>query len=127
MLPDRASNPGPLTYKSDALPIARQSIRFILSHTFRFSQASHYSERKPRLILIADINTLKHVTCTAKVLHIMNHSIMVLVMAYDVKGSTSAFTIGLSLHQQLSSISYAISECYKIEKEKKINKQPFAF
>ena len=54
----------------------------------------------------------------------MNYSIMVLVTAYDVKGSTSAFTIELSLHQQLSSMSFAISEFYKIEKEKK---QPFAF
>ena len=66
-------------------------VRFILSHTYRFSLASLYSESKPRLILIADINTLKHGSCTPKVLHIVGHSIMVLVMAYDVKRSKSGF------------------------------------
>ena len=58
---------------------------------YRFSLASHYSESKPRLILVADINTLKHGTCTPKVLHIVGHSIVVLVMAYDIKGSKSDF------------------------------------
>ena len=66
-------------------------VRFILSHTYRLSLASHYSESKTRLIPIADISTLKHGTCTPKVLHIMGHSIMVLVMAYYVKGSKSGF------------------------------------
>ena len=58
---------------------------------YRFSLASHYSESKPRLTLIADIKTLKHGTCTSKVLHIIGHSIMFLVMADDVKGSKSGF------------------------------------
>ena len=56
---------------------------------YRFSLASHYSESKPRLILIADINTLKHGSCIPKVLHIVGHSVMELVMAYDVKGYKS--------------------------------------
>ena len=34
---------------------------------------------------------MKHGTCTPKVLHIMGHSVMVLVMAYYVKGSKSGF------------------------------------
>ena len=66
-------------------------VRFILSHTYRFSLESHYSESKPRLIHIADINTLTHGTCTPKILHIVGHSIMVLVIAYNVKGSKSGF------------------------------------
>ena len=64
---------------------------------YRLPQAFHYSDSKPRFILIADINTLKHGTCTPKVLHIMDHSIMVLVMAYDDKGSNQVVTIEVSL------------------------------
>ena len=49
---------------------------------YRFLQASHYSESKPRVLLTADINT----TSTPNVFHSMWHCIMVPVMAYDVKG-----------------------------------------
>ena len=58
---------------------------------YRAGQRDTCTVRSQPVILIADINTLKHGTCTPKVLNIVGHSIMVLVMAYDVKGSKSGF------------------------------------
>ena len=43
MLPDRVSNPGPLTYESGALPIALRGPAY-LTCTMMFSVDLHYSE-----------------------------------------------------------------------------------
>ena len=43
MLPDRVSNPGPLTYESGALPIALRGPAKVNGYTFRENNSAMYS------------------------------------------------------------------------------------
>ena len=71
--------------------------KIFLSHTFRFSLATHLFKSKPRLILIADIYTLKHGTCTPMVLHIMGLLLGFLSWPMMSKGQNRVFTVEVSL------------------------------
>ena len=65
MLPDRVSNPGPLTYESGALPIALrgQACLLIVCDTDIYAiMAINISRASNRLILVKDVgNHLSHI------------------------------------------------------------------
>ena len=60
MLPDRVSNPGPLTYKSGALQIALRNVRIISEETSPASMHEHP--------LITDtVTNLRYITITLNI------------------------------------------------------------
>ena len=66
MLPDRVSNPGPLTYESGALPIALHGPASPISNS-RFGPVISYEEIKERIqqgspAILTGLKTLKRMT-----------------------------------------------------------------
>ena len=60
MLPDRVSNPGPLTYESDALPIALRGRP--CRDQFKYSRLSLSRSRRDPLKHF-EISVLRHIRC----------------------------------------------------------------
>ena len=64
MLPDRVSNPGPLTYESGALPIALRgpalscSKTSLVNETFNFLTSSHFCQKNARAFAVQKFFTI---------------------------------------------------------------------